>query len=241
MPVAAQDQQLYELVSGAAPARIDEVLVIMRAIDAALPVTDGLKWFNSLYMTITDAVDFNPPPGGWQSPTWLRTLDVVFAGLYFAALAGFLSGSSDVPGSWKALFEARHRTRIDRIQFALAGINAHLNHDLALALLATDARLGVQATLGSAEHADYESVNALLETTLPFALMSLAVDTLGVAAQDTGKVGRMLAIWNTRAERDLAWTFADHLQALNGLPRKIALDTQDQITSVLGRALLLMA
>ena len=32
---------------------------------------------------------------------------------------------------------------MDRIQFALAGMNAHINHDLALALLTTDAQRNV--------------------------------------------------------------------------------------------------
>ncbi len=69
-------------------------------------------------------------------------LDVIFAGLYFLAVVDSL-GSQSVPSAWSALFEARYRTGIDRIQFALAGMNAHINHDLALALLATDADLNI--------------------------------------------------------------------------------------------------
>ena len=37
----------------------------------------------------------------------------------------------------------------------LAGMNAHINHDLALALLATDAGLNVIPVAGSAGSADY--------------------------------------------------------------------------------------
>ena len=36
------------------------------------------------------------------------------------------------------MLSARFTAGIDRIQFALAGMNAHINHDLSLALLATD-------------------------------------------------------------------------------------------------------
>jgi hypothetical protein len=67
----------------------------------------------------------------------------------------------------------------------------------------------------------------------------LAVGILGQAAQDTGKIGRYLAIWNVRAARDLAWSFADTLRPLGGVARKATLDAQDQITGVLGRSLLL--
>jgi hypothetical protein len=71
---------------------------------------------------VTPQVDLHPPGGVWQSPVWLLRLDVVFAGLYFSAVAGFLEGGS-VPSAWSALFEARYRAGIDRIQFALAGMN----------------------------------------------------------------------------------------------------------------------
>jgi Family of unknown function (DUF5995) len=234
------DQPLCTLVSDAAPATIADVIARMQAIDALLPANDGLKWFNRLYLMVTQQVDLNPPGGAWQDPAWLTRLDVVFAGLYFNAVAGYLSGSSAVPSSWSALFEARYRTGVDRIQFALAGMNAHINHDLALALLATDAELKVIPALDSAEHADYQSVNDLLAKVMPGALTMLATDTLGVLAQDTGKIGRLLAFWDICRARDLAWDFASHLRVLAGLNRDAALAAQDAVTGALGRAILAM-
>jgi hypothetical protein len=50
-------------------------------------------------------------------------------------------------------------------------------------------------------------------------------------------IGRLLAPWDVRAARDLAWDFADHLRNLNGFPRQFALVAQDQVTGVLGRTL----
>lgn len=231
------DEPLYNLVGGPAPATIPDVIARMQAIDALLPVTDGLKWFNRLYLMVTQQVDLCPPGGGWQSPVWLDRLDVVFAGLYFGAVAGYLSGGS-VPSAWNALFEARYRTGIDRIQFALAGMNAHINHDLALTLLATDAELNVIPVAGSAESADYQSVNELLKTVMPSALTMLATDTLGVLAEDTGKIGRLLAFWDICSARNLAWDFANHLRDLTGLTRDAAITVQDATTGALGRAIL---
>jgi hypothetical protein len=212
----------------------------MEAIDALLPVNDGLKWFNRLYLMVTQQVDLHPPGGAWQSPVWLDRLDVVFAGLYFSAVAGFLGGDS-VPSAWSALFEVRYHTGIDRIQFALSGMNAHINHDLALALLATDAELNVIPAPGSPEYADYQSVNDLLRTVMPSALTMLATDTLGVLAQDTGKVGRLLAFWDICRARDLAWDFSNQLRSFAGPTRDTALNSQDALTGALGRAILAAA
>ncbi|MEO6924896.1 MAG: DUF5995 family protein [Bryocella sp.] len=231
------DQPLYDLVSGPAPTTIADVILRMEAIDTLLPANDGIKWFNRLYLMVTKQIDLQPPGGAWQSPIWFTRLDVVFAGFYFNAVRDFLVGTA-VPSSWRALFEARYQPCTDRIQWALAGMNAHINHDLSLALVAVDAELNISPTSASLEYADYESVNTLLNTVMPSALTMLAEDTLGVLAQDTGKVGRLLAYWNICRARDLAWDFANHLGALPKLSRNAALIAQDGVTGCLGRAIL---
>lgn len=241
MGVAAADQGLYGIVSGAAPATIADVLATMQRIDQTLPDNDGLKWFNRLYMMVTQEVDTKPPAGGWKDAAWLDRLDVVFAEFYFKAIAAYVSGAVDAPNAWDALMESRYQPGIDRIQFALAGMNAHINHDLALALLETDSQMNVVPSYGSPQHVDYEAVNGLLQTVMPAELKMLATDVLGQLAQDTGKIGRLLAFWNVCKARDLAWGFADHLRGLQGPARQVGLDAQDQVTGVLGRAILVCA
>jgi len=238
MAVAVEDQALYAIVSGKAPATIGDVIAIMQSIDALLADDDGLKWFNRLYLMVTEQVDLKPPDSGWKDAGWLLALDVVFAGLYLQAVTGYLNGEDDVPSSWQALMGSRYKAAVDRIQFALAGMNAHINHDLALALLTTDAQRGVVPGMDSPQHTDYQAVNGLLNTVMPSALTMLASDTLGVLAQDTGMMGRLLAFWDICKARDLAWGFADHLRALTGVARDVAMDTQDQMTGVVGRAIL---
>jgi hypothetical protein len=233
------DTQLLQIVSGASPASIGDVIAVMESIDGVLPSNDGVKWFNRLYLMVTQEIGAQPPPNGWEDASWLTRLEVVFAGFYFAAIAAALEQNADTASSWDALFEARARTGVDRIQFALAGMNAHINHDLALALLQTDDELHLTPAPQSPEHDDYERVNGLLEDVLPSALNLLAAGVVGELAQDTGKVGRLLAIWNVRAARDLAWDFADHLRNLTGMSRDLALESQDKLTGVIGRSLLL--
>jgi hypothetical protein len=239
MDGSATDKQLIQITSGPPPATIADVLHVMHAIDDLLPGADGLKWFNLLYLKVTEEVDSTPPAGGWEDAAWLTRLDVVFAHFYFTAISHWLSNPANVSSSWGALFEARFRPEVERIQFALAGMNAHINHDLALALLQTDTELSPIRTKTSPEHDDFEHVNGLLEAVLPQALQFLATAILGELAQDTGKIGRLLAIWKVRAARDLAWDFADHLRSLAPVARDAALAAQGQITGALGRSLLL--
>lgn len=241
MGTSSIDQQLLQTLNGNTVKTIADVITTMKAIDNTLPGGDGLKWFNLLYLTVTQQVDTQAPSGGWANPLWLARLDVVFAGLYFAAVRNWITNSPNVPSSWQALFEARSIPGIDRIQFALTGMNAHINHDLALALLQADAELNVVPLLNSPEHRDFEYVNGILEAVLPTALQFLATGIAGELVQDTGKIGRLLAIWNIRAARDLAWDVADNLRPLNGIAGSAALAAQDKLTGVLGRSLLLHA
>jgi len=74
---------------------------------------------------------------------------------------------------------------------------------------------------------------------LPQALQILATGVLGELAEDTGKIGKLLAILNVRVARDLAWDFAGHLQSLPAFAFDIATRSQDALTGTIGRTLLL--
>lgn len=231
------DQVLLRIVAAPKPDTIDAVIERMNLLDASLPGFDGLKWFNWLYLLVTDTVKNGPPAAGWQDPAWLTRLDVVFANFYFDAIESALTGGVTAK-SWQALFEARHKPGIDRIQFALAGMNAHINRDLSLALLQTDDEFDIVPHKTSREHVDFEHVNQLLGSVIPQALNKLATGIVGEVVQDTGKIGRLTALWDVKVARDLAWDFADHLRTLDGLARDSALTAQDRLTGALGRSLL---
>jgi hypothetical protein len=234
------DQTLIEIVSASTPETIDDVIDLMQDLDAALPRDDGLKWFNLLYLQVTKGVLSHQPANGWADPNWLARLDVVFAKLYFAAISN-LGSPATIPRSWLALFEARHRAGIDRIQFAVAGMNAHINHDLPFALVQTNNEFGLEPDLASPEHSDFQRVNDILETLLPEVLEFLATGILGELAQDSGKVGRILAMWSVRKARDTAWENSKILELTEGLPlvhdRFVAV--LDSVTGLAGRGLLL--
>src|SRR5262249_23490375 len=60
----------------------------------------------------------------------MSELDVVFANMYFAAIAAGDVDPSRAPSAWRPLLRPRRNCGIARLQFALAGMNAHINRDL---------------------------------------------------------------------------------------------------------------
>src|ERR1017187_2566465 len=120
----------------ATPQSISDVLQTLQTIETTCADADGLKWFNWLYLQVTQAVEARVGAGAFTGPEWLAQLDVQFARLYFSALKSSLSGET-TSACWQVLFDSRNQGAIARIQFALAGINAHINHDLPEAIVAT--------------------------------------------------------------------------------------------------------
>jgi hypothetical protein len=178
------------LAHRAALATIGEVIQIMQDLDNMLLSSDGLKWFNLLYLRVTQAVYEKSPAGGWDDQEWLTQLDITFAQLYFDALAYSCIDPTKVPRAWMALFESRDNPGIERVQFALAGINAHINHDLPLAAVQTGKDLQIPPDRNSREYNDFENVNSLLNEVMPATLKVLGTGILGELAQDTGTIGR---------------------------------------------------
>ena len=228
------------LKNNAALASIAEVIQIMQSLDNMLLPTDGLKWFNLLYLNVTRAVYKEPPASGWNDPAWLTRLDINFAQLYFDALVYSCTDSTKVPRAWMALFEARDNPAIERVQFALSGINAHINHDLPLAAVQTCKALHTTPDRNSREYSDFDRVNSILNEVMPGTLKVLATGTLGELAQDMGTIGRLLAMWNVKTARDTAWTNAELLWELQDLP-SLSDDFMmvlDRMTGLAGRGLL---
>jgi hypothetical protein len=108
----------------------------LEAIAAALPAADGLACFNRMYLDVTRQVNSQLGQGFFADPAFMTQLDVAFANLYFAA-AGTAGTPAAEPLAWRPLIEQRAVAGIEPVQFALAGMNAHLNHDLPIAMVST--------------------------------------------------------------------------------------------------------
>jgi hypothetical protein len=223
-----------------APRSVDDVLEIMHAIDAACSDSDGLKWFNWLYLQVTTAVEKRIETGGFANPSWLAELDVQFAQLYFNALSNALA-SATCPGCWSILFKARDQDRIARIQFALAGINAHINHDLPAAIVATCKVTGTIPRHETPEYSDYIDLNSTLDSQIDLAKKTLNVRLLGGSLPPVSYLEDLLAGWGTAAAREKAWNNAEVLWHLQDVPSIAAgfEDSLDGLATFAGKSVLI--
>lgn len=205
-----------------AAATIADVLARMETLDRDLGADDGVRWFNKLYLAVTQRVATYDRTGPQASPGFLERLDVAFADAYFTALAA-AGEASELPGgypyhAWKPLFNARHRRDVAPVQFALAGMNAHINHDLALGICAVCIERGVEPTGHSAEHTDYLAVNPLIaqaEEAVKGWLLTGAVKELDRVFRPVDDV---VAVWSVEQARAAAWTRAEVLWHLRNEP-----------------------
>jgi hypothetical protein len=218
------------------------VLQILRTIDAACAGGDGLKWFNWLYLQVTQAVEARVAAGGFRDPAWLAELDIQFARLYFSALKSSLSGQAP-PACWRVLFSSRGQAATARIQFALAGINAHINHDLPEAIAATCQATATTPDRGGTQYADYTALNTTLDAIIDSAKQTLHVRLLGDALPPVSHVEDTIAAWSVSAARESAWQNAEHLWQLRAVPalESSLMDMLDGFTTVIGKALLVPA
>jgi hypothetical protein len=218
---------------------IVEVIARMRAIDASLGRKDGVAIFDRLYLQVTLAVDTASAGTVFEDPRFVERLDVVFAGLYFDAEATIASGQA-CPVAWRPLVQTRSELR-EPIQFALAGMSAHINHDLPIALVTTCEEFGLAPEDGSAVQRDYQRVDGLLAT----------VETQVAGWFDTGliadiedvtpkKTDEAIAMFSLAEARDVAWEHAKLLWRLrNAAPLCDSyLDVLARTTELAARAIL---
>ena len=222
---------------GGAP--VDAVLERMAAIAASLPAEDGVARFNDLYLAVTREVAAETRTDAFEDPAFLATLDAAFASLYFEAVDAD-AARARVARAWAPLFDARRRDTVAPIQFALAGMNAHINHDLAIALVATFRDLGVAPERDSPEHRDYLRVNVLLERVEERVKERFTTGLIEVADEALGRLDDVLAMWKVARARDSAWTHSEMLWAIRDAPtlRDAFLLTLDRMVGLAGRGLL---
>jgi hypothetical protein len=219
---------------------VAEAIAVMRAIDHELPDADGVKWFNRLYLRVTEGVEGALGGSAFEDPAFIATLDVAFANLYFSALESGNRGEESAPSAWRPLLHARHSSGIARIQFALAGMNAHINRDLPEGIVRSFVELGGSPLTDRARERDFENVNDLLEKVEATVKIEFAVGPLGALDRLGGPLDDAMAMWNVRAARATAWTNAQVLWGLSPLPllRDRFFARLDSLVGMSGRGLL---
>ncbi|HEY6745533.1 MAG TPA: DUF5995 family protein [Mycobacteriales bacterium] len=119
--------------------------------------------FALTYLRVTETYAWSArQPGYYVDPGWTNHAVAVFAKYYLRAFDAWSADSTSaaVPEAWKIAFDgARDRKFMGSGNFLL-GLNAHINHDLALAMAAA----GLTRADGTSAKPDYDKIDELLNS-----------------------------------------------------------------------------
>lgn len=110
--------------------------------------------------------------------------------------------------------QQRHAACVAPLQFALAGMNAHINRDLPVALVETCEALGVELRTASPQHRDFRRIDAVLARTEARVKSRFVTGALAEADVALGQLDDCVAMWNVERAREAAWVNAETLWAL---------------------------
>ena len=136
--------------------------------------------------------------------------------------------------------DRRADQRVLPLQFALAGMNAHINHDLPIAVVTTSAELGTSPDAGS-HHADFERVNTLLAAAEPIIRKSFSDALLNVLDRTAPGLQDVVANFSMVKARQTAWANAETVWALKQVSPALEasfLDGLDHLVGFASRGLL---
>lgn len=198
---------------------IPEVVAMMTALDQELPPNDGVRWFNHLYLEVTRSVGHAVTAQTFGDRAFLERLDVIFANLYFDAVAAGSVDPARAPAAWRPLFESRSQAGILPIQFALAGMNAHINRDLPQGIVSTYLSAGGAPLVRDTRYDDFGRVNDLLEAVETQIKAGYSTGIVALVDAAAGTTDDAIAMFKVRAAREAAWTNAEVLWTLRATPR----------------------
>jgi hypothetical protein len=137
---------------------VDRVIDRMDAIRRGLRC-DHRAVFALTYERLTQVVreTLVNDPHFFRYRGWLIKLDVEFANFYFATLADEAAGRPVAP-AWRIAFDAARSGDYTGDQDLVAGINAHVQNDMAFA----EAIMGLSTARGASRKVDHDAFNQVL-------------------------------------------------------------------------------
>ena len=201
---------------------------------------DGIACFSYLYHVVTARVLDSLEKGRFDDCDYLAHLDVVFANRYFDALRAYSTDPTSTPSSWDPLFECREHAGIAPMQFAVAGVNAHVNFDLPMALVAVCEQMGRELGEGSQRN-DYDRVNLVFADEMQTLRRHFESHfERWIDEQVLSHLENVLGNFSVEAARDTAWDNAQVLWSLRGqdCPEHAFIDSLDRLVGLAGRGVL---
>ncbi|MCI3226228.1 DUF5995 family protein [Streptomyces sp. NP-1717] len=183
----------------------------MDALRADWPDGDGVAVFNRLCLSAADDTGVSYG-GGHAVAREAAALRSALVERYLAAVDAVAVGGR-APAGWRPLFQYRRHPGVRPAQFALAGVNAHVGHDLPLATVDLCRARGC-------EPAELETAFAHVGDAL--ALLAERVGDEVPAGPDTLRVGdpltHLLGSWSLDRALEAAWSSARVLWGLREVP-----------------------
>ncbi|MFY1676043.1 DUF5995 family protein [Streptomyces sp. WMMC905] len=201
----------------------------MRELDSALPPRDGVAIFNRVYLTVAEAVAAKPTGGGFPQVRATIVLVERLAARYLGAV-GTMDAGHVPPAAWRPLLRLRRHAGVRPAQFALAAINAHVGHDLTLAVV--DACRTLDCEPADMED-DFDRVGDLL-TVLEERVHDELVPGPEVL-RVTDPLAHLLDAWRLDRARETAWASARALWSLDRRP-EVARDFAARLDAGVGLA-----
>ncbi|WP_050566054.1 MULTISPECIES: DUF5995 family protein [unclassified Streptomyces] len=165
------------------------------------PPGDGIGVFHDVRLAVVGA---EHRAGG--------SLETRLAERYLAALDAAEAGGRP-PECRRPLFQYRHHPGVRPVQFALAGLHAHVAHDLALAVVDTCRARDCEPAALEGEFERVGDLLALLEERIHDELMP-DPDLLRI----TDPLTHLVSSWSLERAREAAWSAARVLCHLRGSP-----------------------
>lgn len=191
------------------------VLDRMDDLDFGPDPRDGVRAFTAMYTETTRQVWLGISGRGFADRAFMASFDVQFAELYFDALTRHAADPARTPRCWAALFAARSRPGVTPLQFAVAGMTAHIGYDLPRALVLV-ARAAGRDLADPAIRADYLAVNAVLERTQPIVKRKLLAGPWAGLDDALGTSDDRAGVWAISTAREAAWSSAQALAQVHG-------------------------
>ncbi|MGU3647065.1 DUF5995 family protein [Microbacterium sp. C23T] len=216
---------------------IGKVVLELDGVRAPLPQTDGIRVFADVYREVTALVGRRVVDDTFADPDFIEHLDVIFANLFLDVPRDIAAGR-DVSKAWAPLVERRSK-RLFPLQFALAGMNAHINHDLAVAVVHTCRKLKRSPDSGSI-HADFVKINKVLaERVRPIRQKFLDEDVVKYGAP-LSPLADLVTNFSMEKARDAAWASTLALWAVRDIPvvNQLTRDSLSRTVGLVSRQLL---
>lgn len=191
---------------------------------AAERSADASGYFPAMYSGVTARLAARVGAGGFTDGGRMEHFACDFAARYLAARRG----TGEVPACWRAAFGVADDPSLLIVQHLLLGINAHVNHDLPLAVVAVADQYGSLAGV----RADFDTVNDVLAAQQTQVLSELGRVSrwINVAA---GLGGGQLFHFSLGRARAEAWGAAERLWVLDDVGRRSYVAELDRLVAAL--------